>query len=166
LHCLPPLGYLNIFNVINYLTLIIVFVKHFKYAGLGSGHSKVLIFNNKRCIFSNEFQAPVKSAPISDHQQSWRYEDGPWKGPGHLCWWPLIFKKNFLISVLSDLSVLVTTRPIHHLQVSCLPRPALLVVVLLAHTNRLLKTCKNSFLFQFISRRHQSDLHLSSMPSR
>jgi len=32
---------------------------------------------------------------ISDHQQSWGYEDGPWKGPGHLCWWPLIFKKNF-----------------------------------------------------------------------
>jgi hypothetical protein len=103
---------------------------------------------------------------ISDHQRSWRYEDGPWKEPGHLCWWPLIFKKNFLISVLSDLSVLVTTRPIHHLQVSCLPRPALLVVVLLAHTNRLLKICKNSFLFQFISRRHQSDLHLSSMPSQ
>jgi hypothetical protein len=47
---------------------------------------------------------------ISDHQQSWGYEDGPWKGPGP----PLLvvadfFKKNFLISVLSDLSVLMTT---------------------------------------------------------
>jgi hypothetical protein len=33
----------------------------------------------------------------------------PGRGQGHLCWWPLIFKKNFLISVLSDLSVLMTT---------------------------------------------------------
>ena len=33
---------------------------------------------------------------ISDHQQSWRYEDGPWKGPGPPCGLPLIFKKNFL----------------------------------------------------------------------
>jgi hypothetical protein len=23
----------------------------------------------------------------------------PGRGPGHLCWWPLIFKKNFLISL-------------------------------------------------------------------
>ncbi|MGD1975703.1 MAG: hypothetical protein PVG73_16665, partial [Desulfobacterales bacterium] len=53
---------------------------------------------------------------ISDHHPSWGYEDGPLKEPGppllvtgHLVWWPLIFKKNFLISALSDLSVLMTT---------------------------------------------------------
>jgi hypothetical protein len=28
---------------------------------------------------------------IIDHQQSWGDEDGPWKGRGHLYWWPLIF---------------------------------------------------------------------------
>ena len=57
-------------------------------------------------------QAPL----ISDHQQSLGYEDGLWKGPGppllvtgYLCLWPLIFKKNFMIPVLSDLSVLMTT---------------------------------------------------------
>ena len=33
----------------------------------------------------------------------------PGRGRCHLCWWPLIFKKNFLISILSDLSVLMTT---------------------------------------------------------
>jgi len=33
----------------------------------------------------------------------------PGRGRGQLCWWPLIFKKNFLISILSDLSVLMTT---------------------------------------------------------
>jgi hypothetical protein len=33
----------------------------------------------------------------------------PGRGRAHLCWWPLIFKKNFLISVLPDLSVLMTT---------------------------------------------------------
>jgi branched-chain amino acid transport system substrate-binding protein len=48
---------------------------------------------------------------ISDHQQSWEYEDGPWNGPGP----PLL--------VAADLS-------------------------------------------QFINRRHRSDLHPSSMPSR
>jgi hypothetical protein len=31
------------------------------------------------------------------------------RGWSHLVWLPLIFKKNFLISVLLDLSVLVTT---------------------------------------------------------
>jgi len=33
----------------------------------------------------------------------------PGRGRGHLCWGPLIFKKNFLIPVLSDLLVLMTT---------------------------------------------------------
>jgi cyclopropane fatty-acyl-phospholipid synthase-like methyltransferase len=32
-----------------------------------------------------------KTIQISDHQQSWGYEDGPWKGRGHLCWWSLIY---------------------------------------------------------------------------
>jgi len=50
--------------------------------------------------------------------------------------WPLIFK-FFLISVLSDLLVLMSTGPINHWQVSCLPQPALVVVVLPAHTNKL-----------------------------
>jgi hypothetical protein len=31
------------------------------------------------------------------------------RGLGQLCWWPLIYKKNFLISILSDLSILMTT---------------------------------------------------------
>jgi hypothetical protein len=30
---------------------------------------------------------------ISDHQQSWGYEDGPWKGPGP----PLLVAADFLI---------------------------------------------------------------------
>jgi hypothetical protein len=31
------------------------------------------------------------SAQISDHQQSWEYEEGPSKGAGAtLCWWSLI----------------------------------------------------------------------------
>ena len=30
---------------------------------------------------------------ISDHQQSWGYEDGPWKGPGP----PLLATADFLI---------------------------------------------------------------------
>jgi hypothetical protein len=47
---------------------------------------------------------------ISDHQQSWGYEDGPWKGTGPpCCWWPLIFEKEFSFSFESDLSVLITT---------------------------------------------------------
>jgi len=29
--------------------------------------------------------------PISDHQQSWGYEDGPWKGPGP----PLLVAADF-----------------------------------------------------------------------
>ena len=34
----------------------------------------------------------IVTPEISDHQQSWGYEEGPWKGPGpHLCWWPLIY---------------------------------------------------------------------------
>jgi len=33
----------------------------------------------------------------------------PGRGRSHLCWGSLIFKKNFLISVLSDLLVLMTT---------------------------------------------------------
>jgi hypothetical protein len=59
----------------------------------------------------------------------------PGRSRGHLCWWPLIFK-IFLISVLSDLLVLMSTGPINHWQVSCLPQPALVVAGLLAHTNK------------------------------
>ena len=33
---------------------------------------------------------------ISDHQQSWEYEDDPWKVPGPPRWWPLIFIGNML----------------------------------------------------------------------
>ena len=40
---------------------------------------------DEACMWQRGIQSP-----ISDHQQSWRYEDGPWKGPGHLCWWPLV----------------------------------------------------------------------------
>jgi hypothetical protein len=69
------------------------------------------------------------------------------RGRDRLCWGSLIFKKNFLFSVLSDLSVLMTTRPIYYSQVSFLTQPALVVVVLTAYTNRLEKNlCKNSCL--------------------
>jgi hypothetical protein len=60
----------------------------------------------------------------------------PGRGRDRLCWWPLILI-FFLISVLSDLLVLMSTGPINHWQVSCLPQPALVVVVLLAHANKL-----------------------------
>jgi len=45
---------------------------------------------------------------ISDHQQSWGYDDGPWKGPKPSLLVAADFLK-FLISVLSDLLVLTTT---------------------------------------------------------
>ena len=40
--------------------------------------------DNKPCF---RYPMPV----ISDHKQSWRYEERA----GDTCWWPLIFKKNF-----------------------------------------------------------------------
>jgi len=43
----------------------------------------------------------------------------------------------FFISVLSGLLVLMSTGPINHWQVSCLPQPALVVVGLLALANKL-----------------------------
>ena len=46
---------------------------------------------------------------ISDHQQSWGYEDGPWKGPGPPLLVAADFLIFFLISVLLDLLVLMTT---------------------------------------------------------
>ena len=40
-------------------------------------------------MFRSRLQA---NSQISDHQRSWGYVDGPWKGPArHLCWTPLIF---------------------------------------------------------------------------
>ena len=48
-------------------------------------------------------------------------------------------QKNFLFSVLSDLSVFMTTIPIYYSQVSFLTQPSLVMVVLTAHTNRLKK---------------------------
>ena len=35
--------------------------------------------------------ASLKIGQISDHQQSWGYEDGPWKGPGP----PLLVATDF-----------------------------------------------------------------------
>ena len=32
--------------------------------------------------FDNQHFSWHSKDPISDHQQSWGYEDGPWKGPG------------------------------------------------------------------------------------
>jgi len=54
-----------------------------------------------------------------------------------LCSMHELYAKNFLISVLSDLLVLMTTYSINHWQLSYLPQPALVVVGLLAHTNKL-----------------------------
>ena len=50
----------------------------------------------------SSLQHVVKSATTS---RAGDMRMAPVRGRGHLCWWPLIFKKNFLISVLSDLSV-------------------------------------------------------------
>jgi len=64
------------------------------------------VTNGKLCINLNKCKNIGK---ISDHQQSWGYEDGPWKGPGPP---PLVaadFLKFFLISVLLALLVLMTT---------------------------------------------------------
>ena len=36
---------------------------------------------------------------ISDHQQSWGYQDGPWKGPGPPLLVAADFKKFFFISI-------------------------------------------------------------------
>jgi len=33
-------------------------------------------------VVSHERRRWPKNGQISDHQQSWGYEDGPWKGPG------------------------------------------------------------------------------------
>ena len=74
---------------------------------------------------------------ISDHQQSWGYEDGPWKGPGPPLLVAADFFNFFLIPVLSDLLVWMSTGPIHHWQVSCLPQPAWVVVGLLGHISKL-----------------------------
>jgi hypothetical protein len=41
---------------------------------------------------------------ISGHQQSWGYEDGPGRGRGHLCWWPLIFNKFFNLCFIGSVS--------------------------------------------------------------
>jgi len=59
--------------------------------------------------FRPDWSVELWDNEISGHQQSWGYEDGPWKGPGP----PLLvvadFLIFFLISVLADLLVLMTT---------------------------------------------------------
>jgi len=40
---------------------------------------------------NSAFSQLTASITISDHQQSWRYEDGPWKGPGP----PLLVAADF-----------------------------------------------------------------------
>jgi hypothetical protein len=69
----------------------------------------------------------------------------PGRGRGHLCRRSLIFKKNFLFSVLSDLSVLMTPRPIYFSQVSFLIQPFFVMIVLPAYTNRLKKVVQKFF---------------------
>jgi hypothetical protein len=41
----------------------------------------------------NEKKPKQRIPEISDHQQNWGYEDGPWKGPGP----PLLVAADFLI---------------------------------------------------------------------
>jgi hypothetical protein len=36
----------------------------------------------------------IPAGQISDHHQSWGYEDGPWKGPRPALLVPLIFNAN------------------------------------------------------------------------
>jgi hypothetical protein len=43
------------------------------------------------CFYERQIQFPFGFAEISDHQQSWGYEDGPWKGPGP----PLLVAADF-----------------------------------------------------------------------
>jgi len=47
---------------------------------------------NKRGFLS---AACLRVSAISDHQQSWGYEDGPWNGPGP----PLLVAADFFISI-------------------------------------------------------------------
>jgi len=91
----------------------------------------------------------------------------PGRGLGHLCWWPLIFLKEFF-----DLCFIGSVGFDDHLV------DLSFASILLASASfgggggcswayqQIEKICKNSFLYQFISRRHRSDLHPSSMPSR
>jgi len=62
--------------------------------------------NNVECGIS-EASVPVTESATTSRAGGMRMAPG--RGRDHLCWGPLIFKKNFLISVLSDLSVLMTT---------------------------------------------------------
>jgi len=41
-------------------------------------------------------QRTTPSSKISDHQQSWGHEDGPWKGPGP----PLLVAADFYFRIL------------------------------------------------------------------
>jgi hypothetical protein len=61
----------------------------------------------------------------------------PGRGSGHLCWWPLIFKKNFF-----DLYFIGSVSFDDHLTdssvaVSCSLQSALVLVVQLAYGNKL-----------------------------
>jgi hypothetical protein len=42
-------------------------------------------------LFFSGFMATSDHLKISDYQQSWGYEDGPWKGPGP----PLLVAADF-----------------------------------------------------------------------
>jgi hypothetical protein len=46
--------------------------------------NNIASFRNKVVLFISNLQ-------ISDHQQSWGYKDGPWKGPGP----PLLVAADF-----------------------------------------------------------------------
>jgi hypothetical protein len=107
------------------------------------------------------------------------------RGRGHLCWWPLIFIKNFryvirLTGYRYNSNIFVTTFDLcfigsvgfdGHLTDSSLAsifllRPDWVLVGLPAYKNKLEIINKNSFLSQFISRRHRTDLHPWSISSR
>jgi hypothetical protein len=57
---------------------------YFETAGKGDGTMKDLISYIAQALVDHPEQ-------ISDHQQSWGYEDGPWKGPGP----PLLVAADF-----------------------------------------------------------------------
>jgi hypothetical protein len=61
----------------------------------------------------------------------------PGRRPGHLCWWPLIFKKNFFDLCFSGSVSFDDHLTDSSLVVSCSLQSALVLVVQLAYTDKL-----------------------------
>ena len=113
-------------------------------------------------LCSDDFFCPPK---ISDHQQSWGYEDGSWKGPGP----PLLGDADFLI--FFNLYFIGSIGFDDHLTDSSLASVLFVSASFgggwsAGAYQQIVKNMQKKILSQFISRRHRSDLHSSSIPSR